>query len=154
MKNLKSLIVFATLLLLASCSKEPMFQTEDVLESSSVVETVDDISLQSKNQKIDNTASANGTSIPVSEISNSASLGELVVDFRSRYNFDGKGLEKTQTLDFTDGGGHVITLTFQVSTSSSLTGGVQVSYLIGGNDLSGLTIIVAQQIVIEDSVII
>ena len=146
-----SLFVFATLLLLASCSKEPMLQTEELLVQP--VETVEKINQQSKTKEIVNISSARGTSVPVAKISSTVAGEDLVVDFSSSHNFIDSDLEAFQTLDFVDAGGNITRLTFEVNYYTGGNGSLNANFAIGGNDLSGLTIVVAQQIIIDDEVI-
>ena len=143
-----SLFVFAALLLLTSCSKEEMLSTE--LAQINPIESVEKIDQHSKNQTIYNIASADGNSVPVSKISSEVVGEELIVDFSSSHNFTDADLAATQTIDFVDGSGKVSTLTFEVISYTGGNGDLQANFTIGGNDLSGLTIVVAQQIVIED----
>ena len=152
MKNLKSLFVFATLLLLASCSKEPILQTEEL--SVNPMHAVEKINQQSKNKQHISINSADGTSVPVTTISSTVAGEDLVVDFSSSHNFIDADLEATQTLEFVDGGGRVTRLTFDVNYYTGGNGDLQANFAIGGNDLSGLTIVVAQEIIIDDEMVI
>jgi len=146
-----SLFVFATLLLLASCSKEPMLQTEET--SVIPIETVEKISSQSKIGTIYNTASAKGDGVAVSKISSTVVGTDLIIDFSSSYDFSGKELDGTQSIDFVDASGKVSTLSFQVNSYTRNNTDLQVVFAIGGNRLSGLTIVVGQQIIIEELVV-
>ena len=143
-----SLFVFATLLILTSCSKEEMLSTE---QSQIIpIETVEKIKQYSKNQTIYNIASADGNSVPTSKISSEVVGEELIVDFSSSYNFTDADLAATQTLYFVDASGKSSALIFQVNFYTGGNGNLQANFAIGGNDLSGLTIVVAQQIITEE----
>ncbi len=151
MKNLMSFFALTTLLLFASCSKEALIQPETV--AAAEIETVSSMSQKSDTpMPLETTSHARGNGINVTVTSQSSDAVELVVDFTSNHDFTDSNIEATQTIDFTDGSGNTVTLTFGVNSYSGGNGTLNVHLAMGGNDLTGLEI-KTTQIVVEDDVI-
>ena len=149
MKNLIAFFALSTLLFFASCSKEALIQpeTEDV---SADIEMVKEMVADSKTQALMIiSSSAKGDGKEVTVISNNSTFTTLDISFTSSYDFTGSTLASTQTIDFTDGSGNTVSLTFGVNSYSGGNGTLDVSLALGGNDLTGLGMKSAQ-IIVDD----
>ena len=148
MKNLFSLITLSTLLFFASCSKEAIVkpQISDTTDIQMVGKITDDTTI---NGPIVNTSNADGSGINVIISSHFSIPTELNIYFTSSHNFTDGVIEPTQTLEFVDGNGNTVTLTFGVNSYTGGNGTLAVSLAIGGNDLTGLGV-KASQVIVED----
>lgn len=152
MKNLMSFFALTTLLFFASCSKEALIQPETA--AAIEIETVNSMVQKSDtSMPLESPSHARDNGINVTVSSQSSDGVELIVNFASSHNFTDSNLESTQNIDFTNGNGNTITLTFGVNSYSGGNGTLTVNFTIGGNDLTGLEMKTAQ-IVIEDTLII
>ncbi|MFK7773526.1 MAG: hypothetical protein AB8F94_15355 [Saprospiraceae bacterium] len=150
MKNLMSFFVLTTLLFFASCSKDALIQPETAAAAD--VETVNSMVQKSDTPMSLGTPSHsrnNGINVTVS--SQSSDGVDLMIDFTSAHDFTDRDLASTQTIDFTDGNGNTVSLTFGVNSYSGGNGTLDVNLAIGGNDLTGLGMKTAQ-IIVEDDV--
>ena len=82
-----------------------------------------------------------------------ASASELTVNYSGTHNFANDVIRSTQVVRFTNAQGQAVSLTLAVRSYSAANESLQVSYALGGNNLSGLTIATSQSIVIEDFII-
>lgn len=145
-----SFFALTTILFFASCSKEAIIQPETIAQTD--VELANSL-LQKTNEfmSLENTPHSNANGINVTVTSQSTEGVGLTVDFTSSHDFTDSNLEATQNIDFTDGSGNTVTLTFGVNSYSGGNGTLQVNFAMGGNDLTGLGI-KTTQIIVEDGV--
>lgn len=155
MKNLIFVFIAATLLVLTSCSKENLdLPTPEKMES---------IAEQDLKTTAINTSEASITQLSdepqarpviiylqVSEVSNVETATEYAVLFSGNYDFRNVELAPNQTLQFTDANGNISNLTFGVNDAVGGNGTLDINFAKGSNVLTGLTLVAAQEIVIED----
>ena len=157
MKNLLSIFVFAVIFL-TSCSKESLIvpTTEDIQtfeEETSWTDVEDDSFGDVQAMVVPDMPAASITlQIQVARISEAQTSGEYTVDFSANYDFTDVVLENTQYLDFTDANGDPTTLTFNVNDFEGGVDNLSVTFAMGGNNLSGLTLATMQEIIIDDIV--
>ena len=147
------LFIFTSLILLSSCMKEEL---EIIYEKSTSIETKD---LQSESinytrlnseEEVSVNTSFKSKSTEVTVITSSQSESEIIVQFDGDYNFSNAFIFGIQLLDFVDGNGKNSTLSFDVNGYQGANGSLDVTYAIGGNDLTGLDLKTSQSIVIVD----
>lgn len=158
MKNLMSLIITATLFLLVSCSKETVElpKPDTNLETASLkadLTTDNDDFLAQPSTEAEAEHASITLRIQVSEVANSEVADEYLVTFSGNYDFTGAVLENFQNLKFTDASGTESTLNFEVNNALGSNGTLEVDFAMGGNDLTGLTLAVSQEIIIEDYIV-
>lgn len=151
MKNLLNLIALTTLLFFASCSKEAILEPQTL--NVEKTETAAEAFSETKNTTPTITVNDAVIQINVEKITATATAGEYFVGFSSTHDFSNEILEANQDLDFTDQNGNETTLSFTVNSSNGGAGWLEVTFSIGGNDLSGLDLKSQQKIVTEDIVI-
>jgi len=123
-----------SILFFASCSKEEVkvnssFINGTIGERSTVIE------------------------IEVSKVSYTIDAGEMEVHFSASHDFSEVVVESTQHLKFEDAGGSQSTLTFQTQSFNGSNGNLDITFLVGSNNLSGLDLTNVQEIIIEDEII-
>ena len=146
MKNLFGLITLSTFLFFASCSKEALIEPQNAVSTNieMISQIADDSNIKTP---VETTTNVNGIDVTVGFHFSTPTV--LNIDFTSSHDFTGSNIETTQTIDFLDGKGDTVSLTFGVNSYTGSNGILDVSLAIGGNDLSGLGI-KTSQIVIED----
>lgn len=158
MKNFILITIAATLFLFTSCSKET-FELPQTAEFPSTEMSSSELSAPNSNSisamEQGEVISLVDVTIRIQVTGNSSSeiAGEYLVDFSGNYDFTGAELKEFQTLAFTDGNGNPSSLTFDVNSTVGTNGSLSVVFSMGGNDLTGLTLGAAQEIIIEDFVI-
>jgi len=148
MKNLSALFTLVTLLFLTSCAKEEIIQLEPTPETIQAIQAKEDIKAASANTNYE--AKGSATLVSVTTDSYSIVGNELIVDFSSNYDFSTSIVEANQQLKFVDMAGNISSLNFQINSLSAGNGYLDVTFAIGGNNLTGLGMEVGQGIVIED----
>lgn len=123
-----SFLLLVFVFILASCTKE----TPNITRSNIVSERSTILQLE------------------VAKVSAVEDSGLLSVDFTTVHDFTDAVLEPTQYLNFEDASGNPSTLIFQVYSFTCSNGALQAVFTVGGNDLAGLSLREAQEIIIED----
>ena len=128
-------IIIIGIIFFASCSKDSIA-----------------IGLELPSNQIEMTVGERSTSVEifVQEVSSSEVGGQLTVNFSANYDFTEAILESTQHLNFVDPNNNLSTLTFQVDSFTGLNGDLQVVFAVGTNNLAGLNMTGAQEVIIED----
>ncbi|MFT4666088.1 MAG: hypothetical protein ACI8YQ_000618 [Polaribacter sp.] len=91
--------------------------------------------------------------IDVAKVAVQQSSGELLLLLSCNYNLTGVTLEGSQMLRFEDASRNESVLTFSVNNALGTNGQLNTNFAIGGNVLTGLTLKVAQEIIIEDDLV-
>ena len=151
MKNLMSFFAIVSILLLTSCTKDNML-LEPIVDQTT--ETDEQAYMQDASSTMPMAQARGGSNeIAVTTSSSFQTPTELNISFTSSHDFTSTVIESTQEIDFEDGKGDTVTISFSVNSYSGGNGTLDVTLALGGNDLTGLTIKDAQ-IVIEDEIII
>lgn len=134
MKNLSLILFVFFILFLASCSKEEVILQSELTEESAVFERSTTIEIE------------------VSKVTYNVDGGEMDIHFSASYDFSEAVLESMQYLKFQDASGNLSTLVFQTQHYTGANGTLDVTLLVGSNNLAGLTLTSAQEVIIEDIV--
>jgi len=158
MKNLISLTVFACLLVLTSCTKED-FPLPTPEHNSSIADEGAPVALATSLAQVQtNEENQLASDIPtmtvrVSRVTATQVGGEYIVDFAGDFDFTSAQLKNSQTLRFLDSNGVATSLSFATNSFVGSDGALQVTLAISSNDLTGLSLVTAQDIIIVDEIL-
>ena len=142
MKNLIIVFIAASFLVLTSCSKEN-------IELPTEPETPEALITQ---QNVVGEAEFVTLRLQVTEVANTEVANSYLVDFAGNYDFSRVDVATNQTLKFTDSSGNISTLIFTVNGFAGSNGHLDMDFAKGTNVLTGLTLVSAQEIVIDDEI--
>lgn len=134
MKYLSLAFFVILILFLSSCSQEELVLQSKLTDTSVVTERSTTIEIE------------------VSKVTYDVDGGEMDIHFSASFDFSEAVLESTQYLKFQDTSGSFSTLVFQTKDFAGVNGALDVTLLVGANNLTGLTLTNAQEIIIEDVV--
>lgn len=157
MKNLLFVFIAASFLVLTSCSKENLDlpiaeKTALKADQNSKYQPTNNPQTLIVQQSGIETAELVTLRLQVSEIANTEIANSYLVDFAGSYDFRNVEIAPDQSLKFVDGGGNITILNFSVNDYAGSNGLLEIDFEKGGNNLSGLTLVTAQEIVIEDEI--
>jgi len=156
MKNLFSFFAFSVILFFASCTKEAILEPQvDNTTQEELLPFPTTENSKAFNSSDDGAGIRSTTlQINVNKVSVQQASGELLLILSCNYNLTGVTLENSQSLVFEDASGNESTLSFTVNNALGSNGQLNTNFALDGNDLTGLSLKVGQDIVIIDDLII
>ena len=132
--TLFSFLFIISILFLTSCSKENISPSSNFIDGTTINDrsTIVEIEVAKVTYQVDN--------------------GIMDIHFTASFDFTEAVLEPTQYFKFEDASGNLSTLTFQTESFDGSNGVLDATFLVGSNNLTGLTLTEAQDVIIEDIV--